>query len=237
MSPVISSKRVFKPTVMALASLNLPAQFEHFWAQMADDVLAQKVKFPLLAYLAHELFDTYGRLGTWQIIEGLKGRPEAGSSVVAGVLLQCLLPTDLDIALEKGKALIVAGDCWYHCDHLGERVHGHALLTQFGSTLPFIREYTTDPNQWVRRSVGVAAHYATKKGLEAEAVDTLLRLLLRRANSADYQEQRGIGWGLKTIGKFHPQLLRAALALDPPIVIPIRRKIEAGLGAAASRSQ
>ncbi|MCA9998849.1 MAG: hypothetical protein KDE56_23965, partial [Anaerolineales bacterium] len=78
---------------------------------------------------------------------------------------------------------------------------------------------------------GVAAHYATKKGLPKPEVEAVLTLLLTVAGSSDYQVQRGVGWGLKTIAKFYPDLMKTYLVRLPPggVSQPVMGKIETGL--------
>ena len=236
MQKEITRKTDFTPTVNTLCRYELPAQQAVFWKTLNIDVLQHQVKFPLLEYLAERLYTCFNGEVQYMVIGGLRGRVEDGSSVIAGKLLQLHLPDNLDDAFRAAINIIVDGDRWYHCDHIGERVFGHALLTNFEQTMPYLTGYLQHKNQWVRRSVGVAGHYATKKGLPAENVALVMEMLLSAANTSNYQEQRGIGWGLKTIGKFHPQLMREALGNNPDIAPPIKRKINTGLAIADKRA-
>ena len=200
-------------------------------------LLCHRVKFPLLEYTAVQINKFIPRQEQSAFIATLFGQPEHGSSVIIGKLLQLWLPDDLPGAFTQACQAITSGNTWYHCDHIGERVFGHGLLTQPDAALPLLTTYLANGDEWNQRAVGVAAHYATKKGLSAEWVTAVLILLLTKANSKAYEVQRGIGWGLKTIAKFHPNMVQAKLAKLPPdaIATPIRRKIETGLAAAAKR--
>ena len=235
----ITRKAEVRPVAERLCQHDAQDNEDKFWQVLETELLAHKVKFPLLEFVAETLFGCLSREAQLKTITGLWGRAEDGSTVVAGKLLQLQLPDGPTQALALAVDGIIKGDTWYHCDHLGERVFGHGLLTQFEAVLPRLREYLGHENSWVRRAVGVAGHYATKKGLPAPQVQTVLRLLLTEAASSDYQVQRGIGWGLKTIAKFHPDMVQAALVTLPPGAIsgPVMSKIRVGLKTAEKRAQ
>jgi 3-methyladenine DNA glycosylase AlkD len=99
------------------------------------------------------------------------------------------------------------GNQWYVCDIIGERVLGHALLTSPKKAIPLLEELAHHPDKWIVRTTGVATHYAVKKGLPATYVDILLKLLISLSNTTDFHVKKGIGWGAKTIAKFHPKLV------------------------------
>lgn len=235
----ITKKAEVQKIAEILCQLYAQQKTEQFWRVLETELLAHKVKFPLLEFVAQTLFECLSYEAQLETITGLWGRPEDGSSVVAGKLLQRHLPDHLSRAMAMAVDGIVKGNTWYHCDHLGERVFGHGLLTQFEAVMPLLRRYLRHENSWVRRAVGVAGHYATKKGLAAPQVQITLELLLTEAATRDYQVQRGIGWGLKTIAKFHPELVRAELAALPAGAIgtPVMGKIRVGLKTAEKRAQ
>ena len=52
----------------------------------------------------------------------------------------------------------------------------------------------------------MATHLAVKWGLEKEKAEKLLDLALERKNATHHEEKTGIGWGMKTIGKFYPEI-------------------------------
>ncbi|WP_420641467.1 DNA alkylation repair protein [Candidatus Leptofilum sp.] len=204
---------------------------------LRNHLLCHRVKFPLLEHTAVQLATFIPQPEQQTLINNLVGLPEHGSSVIIGKLLQLWLPHSLPEAFQLAEIAITKGDAWYHCDHIGERVFGYALRHQFEEALPLLTHLLQDGNDWLQRAVGVAAHYATKKGLPAAEVETVLALLMTQVHSSAYEVQRGVGWGLKTIAKFHPDLMQRELAKLPPgaIAAPIRRKIETGLATAAKK--
>lgn len=67
-------------------------------------------------------------------------------------------------------------------------------------------------NKWVVRSVGVAIHFFSKRIKdEPEKIKRLLKLIEPYIEVKQVDVVKGIGWGLKTIGKYHPDLLAAFL--------------------------
>jgi 3-methyladenine DNA glycosylase AlkD len=62
--------------------------------------------------------------------------------------------------------------------------------------------------RWIRRAIGVAVHYFTKRKPTATAeLRKLLALLAPKLGEREYDAIKGIGWGFKTIGKYQPKLL------------------------------
>ncbi len=210
---------------------------ESFVAWLTANLLRHRVKFPLLEFFALELATFVPRGEQQPLIVALAQRPEHGSSVIIGKLLQLWLPDALAEAFGQARTAITSGATWYHCDQIGERVFGHGLLTAHEDAWPRLTVYLRDDDAWVQRAVGVAVHYATKKGLAAAQVETVLSTLLLHAGTDEHEARRGIGWGLKTIAKLHPDMMRAQLERVPAdsIAAPVRRKIRIGLGAADKR--
>ena len=231
----ITRKSDIKPLIAAAQAHYAPGDPTELANWCLSHILCHRVKFPLLEYTAVQFSTFLPRQEQHTFITALFGRAEHGSSVIIGKLLQLWLPDDLSGAFDLASQTITSGDTWYHCDHIGERVYGHGLLTQTKEALPLLTNTLKNGDEWNQRAVGVAAHYSTKKGLEVEKVTAVLNLLLTRANTNSYEVQRGVGWGLKTIAKFHPDLMQATLGKLPPsaIATPIRRKIETGLATAA----
>lgn len=238
MQRVITRKSEVREVADALCRHYVTNNHSQFWYVLNNGLLAHKVKFPLLEFVAGCLFDCIPFAEQLSIVQRLVGKSEDGSSVIAGKLLQLRLPHHLPEAFSHAVELIIAGNTWYHCDHVGERVFGYGLLTQFEAAFPLLPGYLHHENAWIRRAVGVAVHYATKKGSPASHVEQLCDLLLTQAGTRDYQVQRGVGWGLKTIAKFHPNIIRRRLATLPneaSISRPIMSKIEVGLTTADKR--
>lgn len=131
-----------------------------------------------------------------------------GSYVIAGQALVSLLPQDLEKALTKSREYIIAGDTWYVCDIIGERSIGHALVHHFDHTIIWLRTFLEDENRWARRSAGVAIHFFSKRvTTRPEKTKILLGIMEPFIEEKQIDVVKGIGWGLKTIGKHHPDLL------------------------------
>jgi 3-methyladenine DNA glycosylase AlkD len=100
-------------------------------------------------------------------------------------------------------------DVWHATDAIGERVAGQALLVDFSKALAQLESWRAEPSAWLRRAIGVAAHFYVKREREAVAqAASLLCLLAPLFEECDTTAVKGIGWGLKTIGKHHPALLQ-----------------------------
>lgn len=75
--------------------------------------------------------------------------------------------------------------------------------------------------------MGVASHYAVKKGLGKKHVEVTFCLLLSKADTKDFHTKKGIGWALKTISKFHPDIIQkfeSSLLANPFIQSFFRKK-------------
>lgn len=182
--------------------------FKPFVKSLHGTLLQNRVRFPLLEYAAKQLYDALPAAVHPKLIDAIAATQEIGAFPLAGKWLQLLLPASRKKQFRQAETIIIAGDEWYVCDILGERVFGHALLLYPEETLPALQELNKHENEWMRRVVGVAGHYAVKKGLPAVHVEQLFRILLEQADADGYQMKRGIGWAAKTTAKFHPAIIR-----------------------------
>ena len=74
--------------------------------------------------------------------------------------------------------------------------------------MPYLTEFLNDENNLVKRSVGVAMHFFSKRVLdEPDKTKRLLTLVEPDMEAKQGDVIKGIGWGLKTIGRHHPDLL------------------------------
>ena len=128
-----------------------------------------------------------------------------GSFVIVGQALISFLENNFEDVMQKSREYIIRGDKWYVCDIIGERSLGQALIYYFDETIPWLEEFLKDENKWVRRSAGVAVHFFSKRILD-QPVKTrkLLKLLEPYIEERQRDVVKGIGWGLKTIGRYHP---------------------------------
>jgi len=173
-------------------------------------LLAAKAPFPIL--------DLVGRI----LGERGKGEPQKllaffdllvrtramGGYVIAGQGLIGINDVDLRLSFARARGYIVWGDAWYVVDIIGERPLGHGLLSHFDEAVGFLEGFAGDENPWVRRSVGVAVHFFAKRVRnDPTRIERLLALLAPLIEERDTSALKGIGWGLKTIGRYYPDLL------------------------------
>lgn len=175
-----------------------------------DPLLSRKLPFPLLDHAG----DILGSLaiakpqGLLSLLGKIEATKTMGGYVVIGSALSRFINHDLPKALEKAREYIIKGDAWYVTDILGERVPGKALLNRFDETLPILEAFCEEPNPWVKRSVGVAVHYFAKRVRgDQEKAKRLLGLLSPYYEEKDTRIIKGIGWGLKTLGRYYPDLV------------------------------
>ncbi|KYC51796.1 MAG: DNA alkylation repair enzyme [Candidatus Methanofastidiosum methylothiophilum] len=135
-----------------------------------------------------------------------------GSYVISSQGLTELLPENIDLVMEKSKEYILFGDKWYVCDIIGERSIGKSLVDYFDITLPWIERFLGDESNWIKRTAGVSIHFFNKRVInEKERTLLLLNILEPHIEEKQIDAVKGIGWGLKTIGKYHPDMLTSFL--------------------------
>jgi len=134
-----------------------------------------------------------------------------GGWVVIGTALGVQLDQDLESAFARCRDFIVAGDVWYAADILGERVPGPALVGYFQPALELLTPWREDGDAWVRRAVGVAVHFWAKRSRgvpeQAPQAQALLAFIEPMFEEWDMNVVKGVGWGLKTLGMYYPDLV------------------------------
>lgn len=177
-------------------------------------VLNQRTQFRYL--------DVIGKLtglgpleSTGEFLAGIAAGGTEGGWVIIGSVLQSWFDRDLNAAFDRCRASIITADVWFGADILGERVPGPALLSQYDPALELLQGWRQDPNRWVRRAVGVAVHFWAKRTAGSEAhidkAGRLLDLLAPMFEEREMDAVKGIGWGLKTMGRYYPELVVAWL--------------------------
>jgi len=148
-------------------------------------------------------------------LESVGAEEPLGGWPVIGCALARQVDRDQSGAFERCQSFIIAADVWYATDILGERVPGLALAMDFDRALALLEPWRGNPNRWIRRAVGVGVHVWAKRsrGIPALAPRalTLLTLLEPMFEEDVLDAAKGIGWGLKTIGRFYPGELAAWL--------------------------
>jgi hypothetical protein len=170
-------------------------------------ILEQRTPFRLLDHMAVaagsgswsktitflDLVAADGREGGWVIIGAFLG--QGYPSRPGGVIPEC-------------RRYIVAADTWYGADILGERVPGPALLEDLAQALDLVAPWRADANRWVRRSLGVAVHFWAKRSMGDRALESqvqaLLDFLSPMFEESNMDAVKGVGWGLKTLGRYYP---------------------------------
>jgi 3-methyladenine DNA glycosylase AlkD len=178
-------------------------------------VLAERTPFPSLGRIG-------AAVGTCPLepvnafLEQIAAEKTEGGWVVIGSILGAQLDRDFSCAFARCRNYVIVGDVWYATDILGERVPGPALLIDFERALDLLTPWREDTNPWVRRTVGVAVHFWAKRsrgapehGPQAEA---LLSFLEPMFSEWDMDAVKGVGWALKTLGRYYPDLVAAWLA-------------------------
>ncbi|MGD2146525.1 MAG: DNA alkylation repair protein [Anaerolineae bacterium] len=147
-----------------------------------------------------------------------------GGWVVIGKALGQQLDSDLAGAFDRCRAYIMAGDVWYCADILAERVPGPALVADFGQASGLLTPWREDDNAWVRRAVGVAVHFWAKRSQGVPELrhqtQALLDLMTPMFEEWEMDAVKGVGWGLKTLGRHYPDLVADWLASE---IVPNRR--------------
>jgi 3-methyladenine DNA glycosylase AlkD len=191
-----------------IAALVEAGQITKAYALLAP-ILAQRTPFRLLdrigAAIGAEPLPTANAF----LARIADAKTEGGWVVIASALGQ-QLDRDFAGAFQRCRAYIIAADVWYATDILGERVPGPALVVDMERVLTLLAPWRKDANYWVRRTVGVAVHFWAKRSRGAPEhipqAKELLTFLEPMFEERDVDAIKGVGWGLKTLGKYYPEL-------------------------------
>jgi hypothetical protein len=141
-------------------------------------------------------------------LRGIASSGTMGGWVVIASALGRQLDRDLAGALVRCREFVRGADVWYAADILGERVPGPALVAGFEPALVLLCPWRTDPNRWVRRTAGVAVHFWAKcsrgRPQFRPQAEALLAFLEPLFEERDPDAVKGVGWGLRTLGRYYP---------------------------------
>ncbi len=200
--------------------------------ELHDQVLTRKVKFPLLEYCAFELAQAMKVSEQIVFCDKVQALKTEGGNVIIGIILQTRLVHHFQESIDKTTEYVSKADIWYICDIIGERVYGYSLLHYPEKCIPEIKKLSKHPKNWVVRSLGAGIHFAIKKGLDKQNVNTLFSILLSQASSKDKEIRQGIGWAAKTTARFHPEIIEkhhVDIHDQQKVANWFRRKIAIGL--------
>jgi hypothetical protein len=206
-----------------LAGLVQAGETERAYALLAP-VLARRTRFAMLRRIGEPI-----GLESPDPVNGFLDRICAGKSeggwVVIASALEKQLARDLAGALERCRRYIIASDVWYGADIMGEGVAGQALVGCFEPALDRLLPWRNDDNAWVRRAVGTSVHFWAKRSRGAEDLSPqagmLLGLLEPMFDEWEMPVVKGVGWGLKTMGRYYPDLVTDWLIRQ---VVPHQRR-------------
>ncbi len=190
-----------------IASLFQAKQVEPAYALLSP-VLAERTPFRLL-----DLIGKAVGTGPMEAVNVFLKRIAADKTEGGWVVIASALREQLDRdpvgAFARCRAFIIAADIWYGTDILGERVPGPALVANFQPSLELLAPWREDSNVWIRRTVGVAVHFWAKRsrGERAAEAETLLAFLEPMFEEWEMDAVKGVGWGLKTLGRYYPALV------------------------------
>ena len=190
-------------------------------------VLGKRTKFDMLRRIG-EPIGAGPREGVDAFLDLIADDRTEGGWVVIAKALEQTLDQDLPGTLARCQDFIIAADVWYAADTFGEGVVGQALVTQLQPTLDLLTPWREDPNPWVRRAVGTSVHFWAKRSRGSiehiPQAEVLLAFLEPMFEEWDMIAVKGVGWGLKTMGRHYPELVTDWLAEQ---VVPSGRRFRA----------
>ncbi|MCP4536214.1 MAG: DNA alkylation repair protein [Chloroflexi bacterium] len=177
---------------------------------LLSPVLAERTSFDMLRRISEPV--GAGAIESVNaFLERIAADKTEGGWVVIAKALEQQLDRDLVGAFARCREFIIAADVWYGADTMGEGVVGRALVRHFEPALGLLQHWCEDENPWVRRAVGTGVHFWAKRSRgAAELTDqakALLALLEPMFSEWDMIAVKGVGWGLKTIGRNYPDLI------------------------------
>ena len=198
----------------ALTSLVQAGQIQPAYSMLAP-ILTTRTPFTALDRIGK----TLGSIALEEVdplLEHIAAEKTMGGWVVIGSTLGMQLSRDLAGVVDRCRRFVILSDVWYGTDSLGERVPGPALVADFQPSLDLLAPWREDANRWVRRAVGVAVHFWAKRSRGKKELkpqgEALLVFLEPMFEEREIDAIKGVGWGLKTLGKFYPDQVADWLA-------------------------
>jgi 3-methyladenine DNA glycosylase AlkD len=176
---------------------------------LLSPILAERTPFRLLDLIGEQI--SAASLESMNpFLDYIAAQKTMGGWVVIASALRGQLAHDLPGAFACCHKYVILADVWYATDILGERVPGPALVKDFDRALTELSTWREDENRWIRRTVGVTVHLWAKRSRDAVEFSLqagqLLSFLEPMFEERDIDAIKGVGWGLKTLGKYYPDL-------------------------------
>ncbi|MGL3107241.1 DNA alkylation repair protein [Bradyrhizobium sp. BR 1432] len=184
-------------------------------------VLANRVAFPTLEVIGEAIMTEKPDMRRVAcLLDAIAETQAEGGWVIIASILRHELHTGPDRALARCRGYIVSAQIWYAADIFGERLAGTVLLNDFDDALSRLASWRDDPNPWVRRALGSGIHHWAKRAhaepgaaaRHAACTKAMLRFLEPAVAEQDTDAIKGIGWGLKTLGKHQPEQVASWVA-------------------------
>lgn len=178
--------------------------------ELLPPVLAERIPFRILDRIGEQIGagpvpPTRAFLSSVARLDALGGWPVIGSGLAGQI------DRDPQGTLHTCRDFIIRSGRWFTTDILAERVLGQALKSNFEANLARLIPWRQDPDRWVRRAVGVGIHNWGKASRGSTALEPQIDVLLGFLEPMFFEQEmdavKGVGWGLKTIGRFYPDHL------------------------------
>jgi len=179
-------------------------------SNLLSPLLAERTSFRLLDAIGAHLGDVPPPALNPFLDQVAADRSMGGWVIIASALRQ-KLPADLPGTFERCCWYVEVADVWYATDTFAERVPGPALVDHFQTAVTSLEPWQQNSSRWIRRMVGVAVHFWAKRTHGAAQyqpqVSILLSLLEPMFSEREQDAIKGVGWGLKTLGRYYPSIM------------------------------
>ena len=198
---------------------------------LLNPILSSKTAFSMLDILGCRIgMESPERVNFY--LDRISSQRTMGGWVVIASALKKQLSVDFHGAIQQCEKFTRLSDTWYGVDIFGERVPGPALVIDVNETLGIIRPWRDDDNRWIRRMLGVSVHNWAKAARGSNQfendVELILDFLVPMFTERNYDAVKGIGWGLKTLGRYYPDILTGWLNFQktrPHTAIMMRKAV------------
>jgi 3-methyladenine DNA glycosylase AlkD len=117
------------------------------------------------------------------------------------------------------REMIVTGSWWDHVDGISERI-GVLLLAHRSAIEPVIREWSTDPDFWLRRG-SIISQLALKQRTD---VQLLTDVIVPNLADREFFIRKAIGWALRQYARTDPGWVRSFVSTHQDAMSPLSRR-------------